>query len=125
MDDQLIAGIVGGCCLIWAVAAAAPGIPGRRRWREGVPGGRRALASALCGVAPPLFIAGLSVVRAVWSDEPPIWEHDAYSARFRAAGAVLALLWVASLVLIVAAAGAAMRAAENETPPPRPPKERR
>ncbi|MEM9701704.1 MAG: hypothetical protein AAF907_04605, partial [Planctomycetota bacterium] len=89
MDDRLLAAIVGGWCLIWTVGAAAPAFVGRRRWRDGLPGGRRMVAAAVCGVAPPLFLIGLCIVRSIWPNETPVWNQDLYRWRFVAAAMLL------------------------------------
>ncbi len=73
MDERMIAVAAGAWGLLWLASAIVPGVLGKRRARAGVPGGRRAVASALLGSALPAFLCGLCVVRAVWADEPPVW----------------------------------------------------
>ena len=115
-----MAAAVGGWCLLWLAAAVAPGVAGRRRWREGTPGGRLAVAAAACGAGLPALTLGVSVTRGVWPDEPPLWGNPELAWRFEAAWLLLTVTAAVALGLLVSAGAAAARAATPPAPP-RPP----
>ncbi|MFH5805233.1 hypothetical protein [Alienimonas sp. DA493] len=116
MNDRLTAAVIGGWCVLWFAAAAAPGFAGWHRRDAGLPGGKRAIAAALCGSALPAFLSALCVVRAVWADDAPIWLHPEFAWRFEVAAIGLPALWIVSLGLIVSAGAAATSAAAPEPP---------
>ncbi|QDT15796.1 hypothetical protein [Alienimonas californiensis] len=116
MNERVLAAVIGGWCLLWLAATAAPGFAGWHRRDAGLPGGKRAIAAALCGSALPAFLAGLCLVRAVWADDAPIWLHPTFALRFKVASIALPALWIVSLGLTVSAGAAATAAAAPEPP---------
>ena len=121
MGEVLLDALSGGWCLIWLAAVVMPGVRGRQRHRWGVPGGRRAVASAVCGMPLPALLIGLFGAHALWPRETENLLDGPLGFAVALAAAAAAFGWVVSLGLIVAAGAGATAAIPDDAPaPPRP-----